>query len=344
MLDPNRLVYDHEEDPTEPVAPERIAKWERTVGGAMPGSLRALYELGDGGRLRDTSIDVTPMDDVQTLEPAYLEDVDEHDAASGASADPARIVQFGYDSSNGGMLLLNYNGVGPGGEPTVYSVYSEPDSLRRIADTLDAFLEAELDFEKAPCVDWSEADGPHEVLARVTLDVSHMHGSSAAWHQVLIRAVDALVLLVREDSPGGERLERTQLPTPLDASGSSLRRYWEEPETYALMIRPAESSGIIHREAVKTSDGTWRNTESEGVPVYVQVLSPSRDELAALRERLVGADEAAKLEAADREQERLAALPPAERMTALLQRMVEFQEELKSFLPDRDEPDEEHAV
>ena len=213
-----------------------------------------------------------------------------------------------------------------GGEPTVYGLQpGEPGSLQKLADSLDEFLEAEMDFEEGPCVDWSEANESPEPLARVTVTMPRTDGPSATREQVLIRHRSDLILFVRDLSEESAGLTRTVLPMPLDASASWIWEFWPKPhETYTLTIHPAESKGIRQGEAEQTSEGQWRNTEREGVPVCVQFLSPSRADFVALRERLLGEAIAGEAEAVDRERDRVAALPDDQTMAALLQQLADF--------------------
>lgn len=345
MVDPARLAYAVGSQ-AEPGGPDEVERWERKAGGAMPAALRALYAKGDGGPLRDSQLVIRPVGEGWSLGPSRL-------APGRSPADPARVVRFA--ATNGEPyqreFLLDYNDVGSDGEPAVYGLvpFNPKGVTYRIAETLDEFLGFELAFDPAPCVDLAEAEEGGEVLARIAVESTGDRGEALTLGQVLVRREAELVLFLRGREGDALTLERISLPLPLAERTATICTCRETPSTYSLLLPPDPSGDVGHLRSVRAADGAWRNTaksrrvgrpkpsrnpagawrDVEGSPStsYARVFSPSRDELVALRMRLLGAESAARAATFDR----LAAPPGSQEEWAYIERMMEINDRMPPF-------------
>jgi hypothetical protein len=332
MIDFDRFWMDRpdpyaDEDADEAVAEappgvtaEEIRAWEEEHGVTLPEPIRAALGRRNGGAVRNTTIEVLPLDRIAPVDDKFWEwtEIDEDEAPN-----HALMFVFGDETETGATFLMNFNARGPAGEPSVYLDH-HGESTYLVSQTIGGLFEAEMAASDEPAVDWSEVEGLN-VLARERIDLSPLYdGSPATEEQVLAREGDGLVLFIRQRSPEGQALTRTTLPLPLDAMWAEVRPRRPAPiGTFALHIQPAESDEIVEVRSVTNDDGRWKDTTSRGVPIYVMFESTDRDRLRALRSRLLGDEAAARAQAKqDRQaefQETLEALSPEQRSAALMQ-------------------------
>jgi hypothetical protein len=306
-----------------------IRDWEAEHGVRLPKVLRTVLQTQDGGFVRNASLEILPLEEIVPVDEDFWEytEIDEDEAP-----DRDLVFVFGEETEVGGTYLLNFNAKGPAGEPSIYIDF-HGESTGRVAGSLKELLEKLLASSPTPSVNWSETE-TLPVLARETIDISPIYqGKPAMLEQVLVRDGETLVLFARERSPREETLTRTRLPQPLDAEWARIDAYRPAPVgTFALHLQPEDSSGIVNDESRLNADGMWKNTSETGVPIYVMFESTRREELEALRTQLLGAEAAAHAQAQQDRQAELAAtldaLPPEERMSAMLQSALDMQAQL----------------
>jgi hypothetical protein len=311
------------------VTAEEIREWEREYGVTLPEPLRTALGLRNGGFVRNTAIEVLPLDQIVPVADDFWEytEIEEDEAP-----DRSLLFIFGNEMQGGATFLMNFNARGPEGAPSVYLDY-HGESTYLVHDAIGDLFEAELASSAEPGVDWSEAESGLPVLARETIDLSSSYGGrSASEEQVLARQDEALILFTRLRSPDGEVLTRTTLPLPLDAGWAEVRPYRPAPiATFALHLQPAESDGIVETRSERNDDGRWKNSTGRGVPIYVTFESTDRDRLQSLRGQLLGTEGAARAQAKQDRQAALAemldGLPPEQRTAALLQAALTMKEE-----------------
>jgi hypothetical protein len=315
-------AFDEEMDAEPPagVSEKEIRAWEKKHGVKLPELLRTVLALRNGGCVRNTSLEILPLETIEPVDEDFWEwtELDEDEAP-----DHHLMFTFGEESETGATLLMNFNARGPKGEPSVYfDHHGESTYLEN--DTLSGFFEAMLASSEAPSVDWSETERL-DVAARASIDLSPMYGGqTASLDQVLAREGSTLVLFSRERSPEGERLTRTTLPLPLDPSWAEVSPLRPAPiATHSLHLQPEESDDIIEKQSERNDDGRWRNTTGRGAPIYVTFESADREGLEALRKQLLGAEGASRAQAKQERQQRLEqtldGLAPEQRMAALMQ-------------------------
>lgn len=313
-----------DEDELDALAPpgaseRQIAIWEKQHRVKLPEVLRKALTVQNGGSVRNTSIDVLPLEqmtpaDEEFWEWAAFEDEDE-------APDHKLVIVFGEESETGATLLMNFNARGSQGEPSVYFDYhGESTDLQN--DTLSGFFQAMLASTETPSVDWSETERL-EVVARESIDLSPIFNRRASLDQVLCREDDAIVLFTHERSPQGETLTRTRLPLPLDASWAEVDSYRPAPcATFSLHLQPEETDDIVEQESETNDEGRWKNSTGRGAPIYVTFESTDRARLEALRKELFGAAGAARAQAKqDRQaqfEQTLDALTPDQRVAAMM--------------------------
>ncbi len=338
MIDFNRFwmegsnPYEEEPDAEEAEVPPgvtaaEIRTWEKTHRVKLPEPIRTALGIRNGGYVRNAPIEVLPLDEIVPVDDDFWEytELDEDEV-------PKHNLMFivGIEIEIGGTFLLNFNARGPKGRPSVY-IDHHGESTYLVNDTLSGFFEEQMASSDAPTVDWSETEKGIAILARETIDLSGMYGGPASEEQVLARDNEALVLFTRQRSPEGETLTRTTLPLPLEAEWAKVQPYRPAPmATFSLHLQPEESDGIVALESKTDDDGRWKNSTSHGVPIYVTFESIDRDRLVALRTQLLGAESAARAQAAqDREASfvnTIEQLSPQQRAASLLQFALNMRE------------------
>lgn len=320
-IEEEECVDEDELDAEAPgVSDKQFAAWEKKHRVKLPELLRQALAIQNGGSVRNTSIDVLPLEqmapvDEEFWEWAAFEDEDE-------APDHDLVIAFGEEAETGATLIMNFNARGPQGEPSVYFDYhGESTDLQN--DSLFGFFQAMLASAEAPSVDWSEIERL-EVVARESIDLSPIFNRPASLEQVLAREdEDFLLLFTHERSPEGETFTRTSLPLPLDASWAEVSSYRPAPcATYKLHLQPEETDDIVEQQSEKTDDGRWKNSTSRGAPIYVTLESTDRSRLEALRKELFGAAGAARAQAKQERQaefeQTLDTLTPDQRIAAMM--------------------------
>lgn len=302
------------------VSDKQIAAWEKKHRVKLPEVLRKALAMQNGGSVRNTSIDVLPLEQMAPVDEEFWEwaAFDDEDEAR----DHELVFAFGEESETGATLLMNFNARGPKGEPSVYFDYhGESTDLQN--DSLSGFFQAMLASSETPSVDWSEIERL-EVVARESIKVAgNYNGAPASLEQVLAHEGQTLVLFTHERSPEGETLSRTALPLPLDASWAEVSSYRPAPiPTFGLHLQPEEIDDIVEQQSEKTDDGRWKNSTLRGAPIYVTFESTDRSRLETLRKQLFGAAGAARAQAKqDRQaqfEQTLDTLTPDQRIAAMM--------------------------
>jgi hypothetical protein len=298
---------------------QQIAAWEKKHRVKLPEVLRQALAMQNGGSVRNTSIDVLPLEQIEPVDEDFWEwtELDEEEAPK-----HDLMFAFGEESETGATLLMNFNARGPKGEPSVYfDHHGESTYLEN--ETLFGFFQAMLASSETPSVDWSETERL-EVVARESIQVAgNYNGAPASLDQVLGREGQTLVLFTREQSSEGECLTRTSLPLPLDSLWAEVKPYRPAPiPTFGLHLQPEETHDIIEQQSEKTDDGRWKNSTLRGAPIYVTFESTDRSRVEALRKELFGAAGAGRAQAKqDRQaqfEQTLDTLTPDQRIAAMM--------------------------
>ena len=310
------------------VSEKQIAAWEKRHGIKLPELLRKALAIRNGGSVRNTSLNILPLEQLAPVDEDFWEwtEIDDDEAPN-----HNLMFVFGDESETGATLLMNFNAGGPEGEPSIYFDH-HGESTYLVNETLSGFFKANLASAGAPSVDWSETERL-PIVACETIDLSPIFGKSASSEQVLARKGTALVLFTRDRSPQGEKLARTTLPLPLDSSWADISPRRPAPiGTYGLHLQPEESDDIVEQQSETNDDGRWKNSTNRGVPIYVMFESTDRGKLEALRKELFGAEGAARAQAKQDQQaeleERLNALAPEQRTATMLQAALAMKEQM----------------
>ena len=326
---------DEDEEETEVpsgVTPGEILAWEGQHGVKLPEPLRAALGIRNGGYVRDTDVEVLPLDQFEPVDDDFWKwtEIEEDEAP-----DHGLLFAFGNEAQSGGTYLLNFNERGPEGPPSVY-IDIHGETTYRINDSILGFFEAELASDAGPSVDWSEAESSPSVVARESIDESALHdGEPASNDQILAREGGALILFTRHRSPEGESLTRTRLPLPLDTDAFEVPRTRPAPiGTFILHLQPEQTEGIVHARSERIDDGRWKNSTGRGVPIFVMFESTDRGRLEAVRTEVFGVEGAASIQARyDRQAEAeamLGTLTPEQRSAAFLQAALNRREEVQA--------------
>jgi hypothetical protein len=301
---------------------EQIAEWESEHGVRLPVILREAFARQNGGFVYDTHLRILPLEEIAKPDEEFW-----NWASYEEEEIPVRnlVFRFAEDQEVDGELFLNFNIEGPQGEPAVMTYHSDPGDINRQAKSVTKFLTRKLETFEAPAIDWSETERL-EIVARETVDRSELHSAPAQLEQVLARQDGSLVLFTREHSPGGETLTRTTLPEPLSKDMARIDRH---PATYALMLYPEESDGIVQLESKQMRSGRWKNRTMKGAPVYVEFESDERSRVEALRKTLHGDKAAERAEAQDAYQQKMADLSPEQQQAAMMQVMLKQMEQMR---------------
>src|SRR5262249_3014229 len=152
-------------------------------GVKLPELLRTALALRNGGCVRNTSLEILPLEDIEPVDEDFWEwtELDEDEAA-----DHDLMFRFGEESETGATLLMNFNARGPKSDPSVYfDHHGESTYLQN--ETLSGFFEAMLASSETPSVDWSEIERI-DIVARKSIDLSPIYdGQAASLDQVLAR-------------------------------------------------------------------------------------------------------------------------------------------------------------
>jgi hypothetical protein len=329
---PLEALYSKSLYPGEGVTDEQVAAWEAERGVRLPEVLREALRRQNGGYVRNCHVRVLPLDQMCPGDDNFWEWVG---SAEEDVANRQLVLRFAEEEEFGGTFLLNYNGCGPQGEPSVLLHFSDPGDMHSRAESVTKFFARLLKTTDAPKVDWSEAESL-EVVARETLDLSAIHGGPATYEQVLCRQEGALVVFVHEQAPREEKFTRTTLPEPLQAGdfgAASIRPHRPAPlRTYGLHLQPQNTEGIVEVESRRTPDGRWKSSTTRGAPIYVLFESTDKGRLEALRQALYGAEGADRARAQDERQEqfqqRMAGLSSAEQQSTMMQVFLQMREQL----------------
>jgi hypothetical protein len=320
-----------QETPQPGVTSEQIGSWETTRGVSLPGALREALSRQNGGTLRDSNVQIRPLEEIL---PASSELWEYASYAEHEIRDRALVFELGEDQDLGGQYFLNFNAKGRRGEPSVYEYHSDPGDLDKVSSSLTKFFERILATSESPAIDWSEVDKPDaRVLARETIDISPTHGPGSTNEQVLVRHASALWLYTHLSSKNEESLTRLSLPLPLDSDWALIRKLRPAPiSTHALHLQPAESAAIVQTESTRTKDGRWKNSSMRGAPIYGYFESVDPDTLKALRTELLGGESAKKAQRIEDAQEQLSqsldTVAPEARQAAMLNVALQMREQM----------------
>jgi hypothetical protein len=305
---------------------EQIAAWESEHGVQLPEVLRQAFARQNGGFVYDTHLRILPLEEIANPDDEFWDwaSYEEEEIP-----DRTLVFRFAEDQQVDGELYLNFNLQGPQEEPAVMTFHSDPGELHRQSKSVTKFLTRMLETFEVPAVDWSETERL-EIVARETVDRSEMHNAPAQLEQVLARQDGSLLLFSREHSPSGETLTRTTLPEPLSKDMARIDRH---PATFALMLYPEESDGIVQLESKQMRSGRWKNQTMKGAPVYVEFESAERSRVDALRKTLHGDKAASHAEAQearqDAFQQTMGDLSPEQRQAAMMQVMLKQMDQMR---------------
>jgi SMI1 / KNR4 family (SUKH-1) len=303
---------------------DQISTWEGERGVRLPDVLRQAFAKQNGGFVLNTQLRILPLEEIANPDDDFWEFAccEEEDVP-----DRGLIYRFAEEQEVDGELFLNFNPNGPQGEPAVMSYHSDPGDLNPYSKSVTKFLTRMLETFDAPSVDWSETEQA-EIVARETIEMSALH--PAQLEQVLVRQDGLLVLFTREHSVAGELLSRTTLPEPLSKDMSMIDR---RLATFALMLYPEESDGIVQLESKQMRNGRWKNSTMKGAPVYVQFESPDRARLEELRKFLLGETASIRAQAREGQQEKLQqkmqAMSPEQQQATMMQAMLQQLQQMR---------------
>jgi hypothetical protein len=305
---------------------EQLDEWERERGVKLPDLLRQAFAKQNGGFVYATQLRILPLEEIATPDEEFWQYAcceEEH------VPDRELILRFAEEQEVDGELFLNYNANGPEGEPAVMSYHSDPGDLNPYSKSVTKLLTRMLETFDAPSVAWSETERG-EVVARETVDLSALHQAPAQLEEVLVRQDGSLVLFTREQTAAGGTLSRTTLPEPLSKDMCMIDRH---AASFALMLYPEKSDGIVQLESKQMRSGRWKNRTMKGAPVYVNFESPSRERLEALRKTLLGDKAAQRAEAEEGRQEafqqKVSDLSPEQQQAAMMQIMLKQMDQMR---------------
>jgi hypothetical protein len=324
--------YGNEPEPPRPgVTGQDIIAWEEQHGVALPSSLRQAFAVRNGGVVRYSSVRIEPLERIKPADDDFWEYAN-HDAE--AMPDRRLVFTFADDEDSGGQYLLNFNALGPRGEPSVCIYHSDPGDVDEASASLAEFLARLLAVSSGPAVNWAEIDSPGlTILARETIDVSPVFGRGAEYEGVLAHGADALVLFTHLRSKQQETIIKLTLPLPLDPNSALLRPLRPGPiSTHCLHLQPTRTDNILHVQSTRASDGKWKTTNMRGAPIYGYFESKDRDVLTSLRARLLGEQAANAMSERERSEaqfeQELNSLSPDARRAAMIQAALKAKEEI----------------
>ncbi len=313
------------------VTADQIRDWERRHGVNLPEPLRTALRIRNGGPVRNTAFEIVPLEEIVPVDDDFWNhtEIDEDEAP-----DHALVFVFGAETQCGGTLIANFNANGPRGCPSVYIDF-HGESTEQLDESLADFFESVLISSESPSVDWLELSRSRAaIITRESIDLAALHGKQpSSLEQVLAQVGECLILLTREQSPEGTILTRTVLPLPLDPEAAEIEPYRPAPiTTFGLHLEPTDNEGIVHTQSEMHDDGRWKNSTTEGVPIYVTLESTDRGRLESLRSQLFGQHGAALAQASEDQQQALAEtlgkLSPDQRTAALGQMAMAMKQEI----------------
>ena len=293
-----------------------VLKWEQQHSVKLPAIMRDVLSISNGGMLRYEEVRIARLSDFRPLPDEFWEWSSHLDDEF---VDRSLVIKFA-DGDSGGSYLLDFNANGSDGEPAVCLCYQDGGDVSAIADSVSLFFEHMMSVADEPSIDFDAAlDRFVSVLAEETIDLSHRDGGEL--EQFLGRDEDLkYFLLTRETTPDSVTITRTFVPTPLKCRMSVVR---EVPKTYGLELHPQDSERIVREQSIQVADGKWKSQTSQGVPIYVAIESPDRDELMDARVQMVGPETAkrdAEREARQEEQQsKIGAQSPDEQQATAMQ-------------------------
>lgn len=285
--------------PIEPAADLDFAAFESEFNVRLPEFLKQMYRIQNGGALRGVDwpeylLPVTaapePWQRICSLQ-NWAEfgsiSADDLDWIEEEYGDPSLVFPLASDGHV--TYSLDYNQTDAAGEPSVIYVDFECSSDERVAPSFRAWIDQLTASESDCAVDWEEqADYP--LLYRDSFDAGPLpNGKSSSIEHLLCEDDEGgLLLFVRTMSEGQVvELSRVSLPKGVDSAWFQVDPFRPAPvETYALHLQPVNMDDIHWVTSELTDDGTWKNDESSGVPVYCMVESNNRQALTELADKL----------------------------------------------------------
>lgn len=282
MLNLNHF-WDPERSTAAGATKAQVKAWETQHGVTLPKLLKKVLSEHDGGCVLGTMFRVLPLGEIVPADDEFwdfaLVDDDE-------VVDHALVFPFAWDDELGGQYVLNFNAAGPNDEPSVMQNYSDPGDLNCAAKSLDKFFAKMLKVSGGPVFNWTDIESL-AVLADETIDDSYCRGPQATTRNVLAQDGECLVLFVHRTGADGERMEKTRLPLPLLADEMEIEnRHDDQSGPWNLHLEPEDSDGIVQWESQLKSNGKWKNTETKGVPIYVEYESTDKKHLTVLQTQL----------------------------------------------------------
>jgi hypothetical protein len=287
-IDFDRFWENDEYEPKPPgVSEQQLAAWEARQDVRLPHVLRAALGRQNGGLVRYSYVRILPLEEIAAPDEPFWQSLAEVDREA---ADRKLVFTFAWHEDGEPRYLINFNGRGRAGEPTVHNCWKERRALGLEAKTLAEFFSGLLAVEAAPAIDWSETTRLDVVLHHEALDLSTTaQGAPPALEIVLGRVGGRLVLYTHSFMAGLQSYTKTTLPEPLNVGRASITKYRPNPtKAYGMDLEPQDSQGIVSVAAEQFADGQWKNSTDRGSPTYMTVGSTSKERLKNLQEALFG--------------------------------------------------------
>lgn len=332
-----------------PLDDETLATCEAGLGVRFPATLVELYQRQNGGAVRDAdvslfSLQASGTDALQRIAPLSVMLGDDDFLAeliADELGDPTNVLLLAGDDGHT-WTALDFNTHGPQGEPRVVWVDLECSECGEVAATFDDYVRGLMAADDEPAVDRGEI-GRLSIVAEETIDVDYGGGERWIEQQTLCETDDAFVLFCRQRNSEGEEHSRCRLVKPIDADQCVIHDYRPEPHrTYHILLQPAEAE-IEWTYSRKTSQGRWKNSQSEGVPIYAEFESHDRGRLEELRRTILGGEPSPRALAEERWREHVGQMSD-EQLEALTPHMMAHSMEVLERLhaeTDLGEPPEE---
>ncbi len=274
--------------------------FEAEFGVRLPESFKEMYRIQNGGYLQDIESPeyLLPLNSTTAAyericslqkwaESGSMLSADDLDWIEEDYGDPGLIFPLSSDGHT--TFALDYNQTDAKGEPSVIYVDFECISDERIAPSFSAWLKQLTRSETEPAVDWEEHQRyPLLFQGSFTTNLTE-HGKPEEIEHVLCREDEQGLLLFTRTRSEGRVLElsRVALPRGVDSTLFTIDAYRPAPvRTFQLHLQPVNMDDIHWIESRQTRDGTWKNEQSDGVPVYCTVESEDRDALRRLANEL----------------------------------------------------------
>lgn len=263
-----------------PVSAAQIQAWEQEHQVRMPAVLRAALMIHNGGTIVDSfepDIEVRPLEDWEVIDEEELEIFD---------IEPGGPPYITFaDNEYGGNCVLNYSRCGPGGEPSVYTLFYDGMDMDEVGADVGSFV-AGLSSRLTDSPTTHGGYAAHLTRLGQTQIVGHEH----VQHCLVGRDCDGrLIQMGYSVGRDAESWSAIYLPEPLKRTRLVIahERFYGA-HGYGLDLAPQETRGIREWSSSKLPSGRWKNGTNDGVPVYSKLYSQELEPLILLRQALAG--------------------------------------------------------